>query len=75
MSAPVVFASRPPCDEDELTPGPVGSVPDLINDQIGRGQRVREFVAAPEPQRGIGSQHRTVTAEHEGHPEGDQASR
>ncbi len=37
---------RFPGDEDELKPGPVGGVPDLVDDQTGRGQRVSELAAA-----------------------------
>ena len=51
---------RPPGDEDELTSRPVRSVPDLLDVQIGCGQRVSEFVAAPEPQRGVRGQRRAV---------------
>src|SRR6185437_4247473 len=63
---------RFPGDEDELKPGPVGGVPDLVDGQAGLGQRVSELTAAAEPERGVRGQHRAVAVEHEGRPERDQ---
>src|SRR4029077_20906336 len=63
---------RLPGDEDELEPGPVGGVPDLVDDQGGRGQRVGELTAAAEPERGVRGQHRAIAVEDEGRPERDQ---
>ena len=69
-----VPSSGPTAEEDELAPGPVGSVANLDQLEAFYNQRVLDLGARAEAQRGDRLQHEVVTAEHGHRPEGDQRS-
>jgi hypothetical protein len=67
----VVRSGRPTAEEDELAPGPVGSVANLDQLEAFFNQRVLDLGTTAEAQRGDRLQQQVVTAERSHRPKGD----